>query len=218
MKYLATLTIAISAISAGQVSPTSGGRYTFATKYVKGQVFKYNMGVQFTGPQPGNQKLGVVVKVLEVKPNGNKTIQTTTNIAGQKPQVTTITLDKYSKPVDNNFGSFTGSLGLPLSPIKIGEKWSGDVQMAGGVAGGVPIKGKYTFKGFSTINGTKVATIVFDMDMKALFNATGSGTQVVRVSDGQLYSMNMVMNMDIPNPNTKKIAKAKINMSVALTK
>lgn len=218
MKYAAFSLLGLAALSAGQVTPVGGGKYKFSTKYVKGQVYKYNMNVQFGGPQPGKQSLGVVVKVLDVKPNGDKTLQTTTNIPGQKPQAATMTLDKYGKPTDNNFGSFTGSLGLPLDAIKVGQKWSGDVQMAGGVAGGVPIKGLYTFKGLSTINGTKVATITFTMDMKALFNSTGMGTQVVRVSDGQLYSMNMVMNMDIPDPKTKKVSKAKINMSVALTK
>jgi hypothetical protein len=218
MKYAILPLIALSAITAGQVTPVAGGKYKFATKYTKGQSFKYNMNFQVTGPQPTKQAMSVLVKVLDVKPNGNKVLETSTIYPGQKPQSVTVTLDKFGKPTDNNFGSFNGSLGLPLDAIKIGQKWSGDVQMAGGVAGGVPIKGTYVFKGLSTINGTKVATITFNMDMKALFNSTGSGTQVVRVSDGQLYSMSMVMNMDIPDQKTNKVSKAKINMSVALTK
>ncbi len=218
MKYAFLPLVALSTISAGQVSPVPGGKYKFATKYTKGQTYKYKMNVNVGGPQPVNQTLGVVVKVLAVKSNGNKTLQTTTNVPGQKPQVATMTLDKYGKPTDNNFGTFSGSLGLPLDAIKVGQKWSGDVQLAGGVAGGVPIKGLYTFKGLSTVNGTKVATITFSMDMRAMFNSTGTGTQVVRVSDGQLYSMNMVMNMDVPDPKTKKVSKMKMTMTVALAK
>ncbi|MEI7577805.1 MAG: hypothetical protein WCK51_13005 [Armatimonadota bacterium] len=218
MKYACLPFLALASLTVSQVTPVSGGKYKFSTKYVKGQNFKYNMNVRFAGPQASNQSMSVIVKVLDVKPNGNKVIQTSTVYPGEKPQSVTMTLDKYGKPTDNNFGSFTGSLGLPLDAIKVGQKWTGDVQMAGGVAGGVPIKGNYTFVGISTVKGTRVATINFNMDMKALFNSTGSGTQVVRVSDGQLYSMNMVMNMDIPDQKTKKISKAKINMSVSLAK
>lgn len=218
MKYPVLALLALSALSSGQVTPVSGGKYKFSTKYVKGQTFKYSMNVAMGGSAPLKQACSVLVKVLDVKPNGNKTLQTSTIYPGQKPQSVTMTLDKYGKPTDNNFGSFTGSLGLPLDAIKVGQKWKGDLQMASGVAGGVPIKGNYLFKGLSTINGTRVATIAFDMDMKALFNSTGSGTQVVRVSDGQLYSMNMVMNMDIPDQKTKKVVRTKVNMSVALTK
>jgi hypothetical protein len=68
------------------------------------------------------------------------------------------------------------------------------------------------------VNGTKVATIAFSMDMKALFGSSGSGTQVVRVSDGQLYSMSMVMSMTIPNQKTQKSTKAEMNISVAMVK
>lgn len=218
MKYACLPFLALASVSVSQVTPVAGGKYKFSTKYVKGQTYKYAMNINVGGPQPTKQNMNVVVKVLDVKPNGNKTLQTSTIYPGEKPVSVTTTLDKYGKPTDNNFGNFTGSLGLPLDAIKVGQQWSGDVQMAGGMAGGVPIKGSYTFKGLSTVNGVKVATITFVMDMRALFNSTGSGSQVVRVSDGQLFSMKMVMNMDIPDQKTKKITKAKINMSVALTK
>ena len=218
MKSALLSLVALSAISAAQVSPVAGGKYKFATKYTKGQVFKYNMRMQVGGPQPIKQSFAVVVKVIDVKTNGDKVIQTSTTSPGEKPQVSTMTLDKFGKPTDNNFGSFTGSLGLPLDAIKVGQRWSGDVKMAGGVAGGVPIKGEYVFKGISTVNGTKVATIAFSMDMKALFGSSGSGTQVVRVSDGQLYSMSMVMSMSIPDQKTQKITKAQMNISVTMVK
>lgn len=216
MKIMLISAFCLAPMAFSQVTSGQGGTYKFATKYAKGQTYKYNMSVKAGGPTAVNQAMSVVVKVLDVKPNGNKTLQTTTIVPGQKPQSTTLTLDKFGKPVDNNFGTFAGSLGLPLNPVKVGEKWSGDVQMAGGMAGGVPIKGRYVFKGISTVRGTKVATIHFDMDMKALFNSTGSGDQLIRVSDGQLFGTSMVMNMDVPDPKTKKLTKIKMSIAVNL--
>lgn len=211
--------ILISAVGLGLVAGSmaqvsaSGSGYSFKSKYTKGQTVKYAMTMSATGPQPYKGFIDTTLKVLSVDKQGAATIEATVKAPGRPAQTSKVTIDKFGKPVSNEYGTFTGNLGLPEKPVKVGESWKGVVNLSNSAVGG-DVSAKYTFRGITTVDGQKVARISMNLDLTGVFGMTGTGDQFIRVSDGLLHKSTMNMVMNIPDPKTKKNISAKINMTV----
>jgi hypothetical protein len=218
MKKSALLVIGLglSSLSVGQITQ-KGDSYTVTQKYKLGQVTTMTMSVVSKSTQSGvpNQTVKATLKVLKVTSNGNATLEISyPAFAGQPARKERMIVDKYGRPVDNNFGTFAGNFALPSYAIKIGDKWNGDLNMSAGGGASIPIKATYKFSGVKTVAGVKVAVVDAKLDMSSFLGMAGSGIMLIRFDDGQLYESALRMSMDSPNAKTQKNQRISMLVSV----
>lgn len=204
MKFSAGLLLVglSTALSLGQVSP-SGGGYLLRTKYVKGQVLHYMMksttkmeknAMEFLAP--------MTIKVVNVD-KGIADLYSTfgpATMAGQQIPAKNVAMKVDSRGRAVSGGSNGLSATFPDKPVKVGEKWTGDFNMANATSGG-QASATYVFKGLKTSGKGKVAEIAVNVATKSStpqaggMVSKGAGTLLLNAADGQLISL--VLNMTL---------------------
>lgn len=204
MKIYAGLILAglTTAVSLGQISQ-SGGGYLLRTKYVKGQNFKYAMkSATKMQKQTMAFEAPMSIKVVNVV-NGIAELYTTfgpANMGGQQIPVShaTMKVDNRGRPISGGAGSVSAT--FPEKPVKVGQTWSGDFNMAKAGAMGAA-KATYVFKGLKTIGKTSLAEVSISVatdgkaGQSAAMSSKGGGTMLLSAADGQLYSLTMSMTL-----------------------
>jgi hypothetical protein len=219
MKIITCLSLSVvSMLSFGQITQ-SGDKYTVQAKYKAGQVTKLIMSVKsesVKGQVPVNTIINGRTKVLKVAKDGSATLEIyTPPFAGQPARTQKQVVDKYGRPVGGNMGTFSGNFSWPLYPIKIGDNWSGNVNLSAGEgAPSIPVKATYKFIGIRNTAGVKVAVVKANMDLSSLFEMRGTGEMLIRFDDGQLYESTLKMTMSVPDPKTQKLTKTSLLVSV----
>lgn len=204
MKFTVGITLVglSTALSLGQITP-SGGGYLLRTKYVKGQHFRYVMRTSTKmGANAMNFEAPMTIQVANVS-NGVADLTSTFGPATMQGQQ--IPATKAAMKVDSRGRAVAGganglSATFPEKPVKVGETWTGDFNMAKAGAVG-EAKAIYTFKGLKAGASGKVAEIGVSINTKNSTSQAGSmvskglGTMLLNAGDGQLVSL--VINMTI---------------------
>ncbi len=187
--------LALAATSNAQVVHSKRG-YLINIKYTKGQVIKQNISMVASGRQGLKTNTQIVTKCLDVDKNGIATLEVTTPTApGKPPTKRKSRVDKHGRPLGNVVDGFSGNLMWPDQPLKVGETWKGDINMADIGQGTAKMKATYKFVGLKKVDGVQVAVISSYMDLTGQYDIAGTGTINVRVSDGQLHSATFNMGM-----------------------
>ena len=199
-----------TALSIGQISPSKGG-YLFRTKYVKGQNFKYLMKTS-TKMQGNALKLEapMTIKVINVSNNIADLASTfgPATMGGQQ-----IPASKAQMKVDERGRAISGganglSATFPEKPVKVGETWVGEFNMAKAGAAG-EAKASYTFKGLKAQGKGQVAVIAVTINTAGKTSqggmvSRGAGTMLLNSADGQLVSLNMDMTITMGGSSGQK--------------
>jgi hypothetical protein len=215
---LVTIPFLIFASAANAQITQTGGKYLFVAKYKQGQSTNVIMTVMSTVPsaKPTNLTIKAKSKVISVAKDGSAVIEFDTPAFGGRPaSKQRASVDKFGRPKGNTMGNFSGNFSSPTYPIKVGESWSGDVNLSAGQgAPPIPLKAKYQFKSIKTVSGVKVAVISVGIDVSSLFNMKGTGEMMIRFDDGQLFESNLNMGMQAPDPKTKKNVLIKMVVNI----
>lgn len=195
-----------------QISKVGGG-YLLRIKYVKGAVQKYRLTT--TVPAMGKPMIvDVTSKVLSVKGKVGTVESSVTMIMNGKrgtPTVSKMEVNDRGQIVGGDNNQMVLPMSLPLKPVSVGAKWTGEMS-----AQGMVTKSSYVFNGVKKVNGKDVADISFTMTggMQGS-KVTGKGKSMVLVSDGSLQSMNLNMTMTMPTQKGQKPASP-MAMSMAM--
>ena len=197
--FSSLLLLVSCSFTCAQIIQKKGG-YLIYVAYKKGQVLKQNMAMQAVD----NAKLKSSSQFITTCLNGDKygiaTVEVTVPAVGKaKESKRQIKVDRHGKPVGQNIDGFSGNFAWPDTPIKVGQTWIGEMNMAGPgqvQAGGIGFKSSYKLVGIQTIKGVKVAAISANIDVKGTYDVSGTGMIYVRFSDGQLHSADFHMNLN----------------------
>jgi len=186
-----------ASVSYGQVTHV-GNAYKLRANYAKGSVIKFmsvngveNKGV--SSPQ-ATVKVPVTLSILN-KINGVATVKLTMGAIKLGDQVmqpentTTFTLDPRNQTGDGK-GQSVGTK-FPDKTLYIGSTWE-DVRPFKIGSTTSALKAVYRFAGLKKINGVPVAVITYQLQGFA----AGTGTMMVLVKDGTLYSNETRLNME----------------------
>jgi hypothetical protein len=182
-----------------QIIQKKGG-YLILVAYKKGQVLRQNMAMHAVDNAKLKSNSQLVTKCLEVDKKGVATLEVTVPAVGtSKESKKRIKVDRHGKPLGQNIDGFSGNFVWPDNPVKIGQEWLGEMNMAGpgqGQAGGIGFKSSYKLVGLKTIKGVKVAAISANINVKGTYEVSGTGMIYVRFSDGQLQSADFKMKLN----------------------
>ncbi len=200
--------------ASGQVTK-SGSGYLFRVKYVKGQLVKLatsstvgnivaNPGDKSSKPISMVMKVDMSMKALSIQ-KGVATMQLTIGpsmVGGmqvQPGQSLTVMLDDRNQ----SSSSAATSLGLqyPRKPVSVGQTWSAvtGVNLPG--KGISPLKGSYRFSGIKSVSGQQVAVVTYELGGAA----QGTGTMMMLVKDGTLFSNDTYMSLTFGDQKYIKI-------------
>ena len=192
-----------------QIVQKKGG-YLFLVKYKKGQVIKQNMSMQALGNTKLKSSSQFITKCLDIQKDGVATLEVTVPAVGKTPaKRKKVKVDNHGKPQGASIDGFSGNFVWPDKPVKVGQSWIGDMNMASpGQGGGMAFKSTYKLTGIKKINGVKVATISSDMKVSGTYDISGTGIIYVRFSDGQLHSAEFHMALaQFSESNTRQQLK-----------
>lgn len=209
MKFIALASLALLSVhSFGQITAQKGA-YTFRAKYVKGSTFKQKVQTSMSGNLLSSMTDTTIYtsKVMKVEKNGIATIEVSTSgTKTQKPLKQVLELNNLGMPVKGGIPGYAGNLGLPVKPVKVGEKWDGDVQAQSGVS----VKANYTLKSISK----GLAEIIVSMVSAGPLDMKGGGSYFVRTSDGQIQSSTLKFKIMQMDPNQKKMLTSDIVLKI----
>ena len=201
LPFLALL--ALSAASDAQITEKKGG-YLIQIKYRKGQVIRQNISMIAAGNSKLATNTQIITKCLDVDKNGIATLEVTTPTQpGKPPSVRKTKVDRFGRPMGNTIDGFSSNFMWPDRPLKVGESWKGDLNMAKTGQGNGMMKAKYKFVGIRSDKGTKIAVIAAYMDVTGQYDVAGTGTINIRVADGQIHSATFNMGMSQYNEGGK---------------
>lgn len=209
-----------------------GGGYLLRMKFTKGQTMRYNMTMNTQMPSGSmpkgsgggnmNMTMPMSMTVTDVK-NGVATIKSVVGpskfMGSEIPkQEQTMRMDSRGNVVGGGASqmNFLGS--LPQRPVKIGQKWTQNVDMgamSGGMGGSMKLTGTYTLRSVAA----NVATIAVTINgTQQGMKINGSGTFRTRVSDGSMDggSLNMTMVMDMSGMGGASKSKSKGPQSMTI--
>lgn len=182
--------------ASAQVTKTAKG-YVFRQAYPVGKTLVFNMNgdLGFGGQ---SFKMASPTKVKTVSKKGDVyTLEVTSgpmtmngkaqSMNGQAPKATTSTMKITSagKIVDGAAKgpyNIMGGMTMPEKPLKVGDKWTGNMNMP--QMGGGAVKATYNFIGLKTINGKQVAQIGVNLVASGMGEMKGTGTMNILVADG----------------------------------
>ncbi len=179
----------------GQIVQQKGG-YMIFVKYSKGQVLKQEMSAHLVSDAKKQSKSTFVTKCTGFDKKGFTLLDVTPPTVGKTPsKVKHIKVDKHGKPIGNAIDGYGGTFAWPEFPVKVGQSWDGDINVAGspGQPSGMIMKSTYKVTGVKTINGVKVMAITSVMKVSGNYDISGTGTIYVRFSDGQTQSADFDM-------------------------
>ena len=208
-----TILLLTGSIASAQIVQKNGG-YLFNLKYQKGQVLKQNMGMQAVGNTKLKSSSQFIIRCLGVDKNNIASLEVTVPGVGKgEGSRKLIRVDRHGKPQGKNIEGYGGNFVWPDSPVKVGQSWLGDMNMAAPGKGGIGFKSTYKLTGVKKINGIKVAAISAAIDVKGTYDVSGTGMIYVRFSDGQLQSadFNLMLNQ-FSESNSQ--AKLKLLMTI----
>jgi len=214
----ASLIGGIAGAASAQITQTKG-KYTFRMKFRAGDFARYVSEFKQGGAGgmvvalPFSQKVRFVrngVANLDVamgpaKMNGR--------VMGQEPNVVSMQLSASGKQVSGSAPT-PGISVFPTTPIRIGDKWSGDMSLASSGLGANEAKAVYTFEKIGTYAGKKVAVIGFKLNSGGTSAITGVGRNYVQLSDGWLVGAEMDLSMNLTTDPKSKPTALKFKMTV----
>jgi hypothetical protein len=208
--------IGVALTARGQISQSKSG-YQFNIKYVVGKVTNYSIGVSYKiNGKTISESQKLKTTVLSIKKNGNAKLKVT-DPAVKRGTVSVpessqfVELDRFGRAIDfAQSNIFAGTFAWPDKPVKIGDKWSGDVNLTSG-AGPVPVKSDFIFKGINGVGSAARAIILMNISMSGNFKLTGQGRLIVKVKDGQFD--NALINLKMQLPNSSKPTALTVNIT-----
>ena len=185
-----------SLFASAQIVQQKGG-YLIYVKYTKGGVLRQDMGMHLVGDARRQSTSQFVTKCLGVDKNGIASLEVTVPSVGKTPPTKKrIKVDRHGKPQGATIDGYGGTFVWPEMPLKMGQSWIGDMNMAAPTKGGMSMKSTYKLVAIKTINGVKVAVISSVINVSGNYNISGTGTLYVRFSDGQLHSAAFNLALD----------------------
>lgn len=183
----------------GQVKKTPKG-YLLQAKYKVGQVTKVVLAITSAEIK---QSVRSTTRVLNVESDGSAKIQVLIPKQGTTlAQQDTIYVNKFGVPKDGKIGAFGAIYQWPDTPVKLGETWSGDINLGEG-ENAMPVKAAYKLVGFKKIGKVEVARISTVLNMKSPLTISGSGFINVRMDNGQVLSSDLKLAMLVPDQKQK---------------
>jgi len=205
--FSALLSVGIFAGAYGQVTKVSGG-YLFKNKYTAGKTMAYRMDMNSSfGGASYKVSLSYSQKVKSVK-NGIATIEVTMTppmMNGQpvpgaggngKPTTVTGRVDSSGSLID---GSQAQAMGLVYTgkPIPIGGKWSSQLNLGNGPAGGGTVNAVYTLRKITQYKGKPAAEFSITIGGVSEMKISGSGTSWVSMADGSQLDSKILLNIEV---------------------
>ena len=192
-----SLLIGLAASSSAQVTQV-GSAYRFRANYTKGTVIKFMTvnGIENKGGSAPKESVNVPLSLSVLdKKNGIAKIKLTMgaikvgNQVMQPENSTTFSLDDRNQ----TSGSDSQSVGtkFPAKTIYVGSTWQ-DVRPFNIGNTTAALHSTYRFAGTKKVNGKAVAVITYQLSGFA----AGTGTMMVLVKDGTLYSNETRINME----------------------
>ena len=181
----------LATCSVGQVTKVGSG-YLMRSSYTKGQVIRFEI-VSRSKMLPAPNIVRMKWTVLSVM-NGTARIQVQVEgLGANTPKPFEIVIDRQNQAVG---GSAFGAA-YPSGPIKPGTSWKAALPLNLGAVnpGGGKEVAKYTFDGVKTVRGKQYAALTIRIDGIA----SGEGTELISVSDGILFSNEMLMTISAGN-------------------
>jgi hypothetical protein len=213
------LVFAVVSSAANAQITQAKGKYTFRMKFAAGQFARYVSEFKQAGAGgmvvalPFSQKVRFVrngVANLDVamgpaKMNGR--------VMGQEPNMVSMQLNASGKQVSGSAPT-PGISVFPTTPIRIGDKWSGDMSLASSGLGANEAKAVYTFEKVGTYAGKKVAVIGFKLNSGGTSAINGVGRNYVQLSDGWLVGAEMNLSMNLTTDSKSNPTALKFKMTV----
>lgn len=209
-KSIVCAALSICALSANaQISHSKQGDL-ITIKYTKGQTLRYNLSMEAKDLKRAPTKVQIITQCLSIAKDGTATLKVSTPAGpGKPPYVRNVVIDKHGKPLGQRLEGFSGNFMWPNKPIKPGQTWKGDMNMAAAGQGQGDLKATYKYEGIKKINGKPVAVISTYMDLSGEYNIAGTGKIYVRVADGQLdnaiFNMGMMQTSESGKPSTLRL-------------
>jgi hypothetical protein len=217
MKYRDLLTVGtllmLNAMGMAQISK-QGDAYLFRVKHTKGQVLKYKMTVNASGPgQTLLMNTPIVSTVTAVDAKGAGTLQykvgpvaMTLNgkplQAGQgqnQVKTTSVKVDNLGNAVggDLSAAKSAGSVGFPTAAVKIGGSWKAKSVAKTMNVGDMNVDATYKFVGLASTPKGQAAKLSVSMTGTGNAKVKGTGTMLVLLADGTLFSSTNSMQITI---------------------
>jgi hypothetical protein len=201
--------LALACVGSAQISKAGGG-YLMRVKYVKGQVLKYSsmtsmINSKSQGAKPILVSAPMVVKVTDYVA-GKATLAATLGpmtMGGQQIQpAQKVNLSVDSRNSTTDASPLVGTR-YPVKAVKVGDTWNTTAPIPGiGSEATKNVKATYKFVGIKTVASKAMAVIAYSVTG----GANGSGTLLVLVSDGTLYSNKARLTMNLGGSGTMIIS------------
>jgi len=189
-----------------QISPAKGGGYLFRVKYTKGQTMRFQ--TESTVANKGSKSSGMsfkapmTIQVLNVV-KGVATVNVTKGAGTLNGQPFGKSESVHAQLDETDSSSINGPQ-VPLKPIQTGGTWKAIRAVS---FGGPPqnLNAVYRFQGFKTVDGHKVAVVVYSLTGAA----SGAGTMLLQTNDASIYSNEILISV----PSVDKFSKLRILMT-----
>lgn len=191
----------------------SGTKYLFRIKFKKGEKFDYSVtnSMSIPGSKPQDPKPMSYTWTTKSVSGDNAII--TMSSGGSSEDIS-----MNSRGITNAKSSvsmFSNEMAtLPEKAIAIGDSWSSSGKTQG-MSGPMDVKTTNTFKGIKTVDGKKMAHIAVTIKMTGSgINGTGTGDNLVELSNGMSYRATIKMELKASNPQDGKTMTFKVNTAV----
>ncbi len=215
-----------SVSSPAQIAKKGDG-YLMRIKYTPGAHLKYSAQATFSTNAPNgnaspttlNMPFSMLVKSFK---NGVATIEfsiTPPSIGSgtPKPQTSTVQLDTLGRPVGGSAAPGVGTIGMPETPVKIGQTWTSKMPGMGGIMPGANVTATYKLVGFKNVGGRNLAIVAVTMNLsggESGMRASGNGTLQLRTEDGSLHAADIKQSMTMTGRSGGSSIQASTNIKV----
>jgi hypothetical protein len=218
----ALLVVAFAPASAHAQIAKSGKAYLLRLKFKAGESRKYTLSTELSGlpiGKDGKLKLsGPLEETVASVKGKNATInvsvgalKTADGQAFGQPSTSTITVDELGNATGSEMGQSSFGVHFPKNPVKIGETWTHQTQLAGAGGGGT-VTATYKFNGIKKVGKQQLADISFTIGAAGMVKS-GSGQTFLLPSNGALITT--TMKILVANPQGGNDITTNVNITPA---